>query len=118
VQHRSDDDNLLRFARQGSGNHVRLVGDGEIDAHSVSVLRAVAEDAIGSGAERIDLDLERVTFIDSSGLRALAEAHSAAEARGSTLTIVELSGPVRRILEISGMLDALARGSSSAPGTS
>lgn len=117
MQHRSDDDNLLRFAREGSASHVRLIGDGEIDAHSVSVLRAVAEDAIGSGAEHIDIDLARVTFIDSSGLRALAEAHAAAEARGSTLTIVELSGPVRRILEISGMLDELA-GSSGAPGTS
>jgi anti-sigma B factor antagonist len=111
VEQRSDDANILRFSRQDDGRVVRLIGDGEIDAYSVSVLRSIAEEAINSRAERIEVDLALVTFIDSSGLRALADAHTTARARGTPLTIVELSAPVRRILEISGMLGELTGGS-------
>jgi anti-anti-sigma factor len=102
-----DDVNILHFTRQETAGGVRLIGEGEIDAHSVTLLRAAATGAMAAGAGRIELDLDEITFIDSSGLRALAEARSQARRRGVQLWITQVSPPVRRILEISGMLDEL-----------
>jgi anti-anti-sigma factor len=101
------DGNLLRFTRNDDLGRIVLVGEGEIDVHTVAILRDAADDAIVAGAPRIDMDLARVTFSDSAGVRGLAEARVAAEARGIRLTIVDLSPPVRRILEISGLYELL-----------
>jgi anti-sigma B factor antagonist len=79
-----------------------LVLAGEIDTYTAPEL-----------AERLDdqgvavLDLTGVTFIDSSGLRVLVEAHQARVAAGSTLTLRSPSAAVQRLLEISGLLGHL-----------
>jgi anti-anti-sigma factor len=101
--------NILQVESDETGHGARLTGSGEIDAYSVTVLRDAIESALRGTAERIELDLSRVTFIDSSALRALAEARVRADQIGRSLWISELSAPVRRILEISGMLDELTR---------
>ena len=53
------------------------------------------------------LDLASVTFIDSSGLRVLIDAHRRAEADGRVLVIVHPSPPVSRLFEISGLTNHL-----------
>ena len=49
------------------------------------------------------LDLPGVTFIDSSGLRVLVEAHQLRIERGTRLVLRAPSAPVQRLLEISGL---------------
>jgi anti-sigma B factor antagonist len=89
---------------------VVLRGHGEIDAQSAGLLRSAARAAVDGGARHIELELAGVSFLDSSGLRTLSEVRDAASERGATLRIVSLSLPVRRILEISGVLDELTAG--------
>ena len=50
-----------------------------------------------------ELDLSRITFIDSTGLRVLLEADAAARANGHSFTMRTPSAPVERILEIAGL---------------
>lgn len=112
MDRRTDDNgagNILQFASDQTEQGVRLTGVGEIDAHSVTVLCDAVDSALHGAAERVELDLADVTFIDSSALRALARARARASELGRPLWISQLSGPVRRILEISGMLDELTR---------
>jgi anti-anti-sigma factor len=47
------------------------------------------------------LDLGGVTFLDSSGVRALIRLR---QRHGERLRLGELSAPVRRVLEIAGLL--------------
>ena len=55
--------------------------------------------------ERCDVivDLASVTFIDSSGLRCLVEAHKRLHGDGDRLTVRGASPLVRRIFEITGL---------------
>lgn len=76
-----------------------LVLVGEIDSYT-------APDLSGRLADDppIDvLDMAGVTFIDSSGLRALVEAHRARVDRDARLVLRAPSAAVQRLLEISGL---------------
>jgi anti-anti-sigma factor len=48
-----------------------------------------------------------VTFLDSSGLRALIAAHDRHDAASRRLVIKEPASPVVRVLEITGLLGTL-----------
>lgn len=62
--------------------------------------------AIGTaGTDTADLDMSGVTFLDSSGLATLLRLRKELHGRGGTLRIVAPSGIVRRILEITSVLD-------------
>ena len=49
------------------------------------------------------LDLRGLTFMDSMGLRALAQARVKAEQAGTALSIWRGSRQIERVLEISGL---------------
>jgi anti-sigma B factor antagonist len=51
------------------------------------------------------LSLEGVTFIDSSGLRGLIQAQRSIRDRGDDLVLRRPAPVVRRLLEITGLLD-------------
>jgi anti-sigma B factor antagonist len=67
-------------------------------------LRAVAAD------QTLSLDLSKVTFVDSSGLRVLIQHHTRFVDSGGRLTLVNPSTPVSRLLEIAGLTDHLDLG--------
>jgi anti-anti-sigma factor len=56
------------------------------------------------GEAPVVLDLQQVTFLDSSGVRALIRLR---QHHGDRLRLGALSAPVRRVLEISGLLQPL-----------
>lgn len=53
------------------------------------------------------LDLHRVSFIDSSGLKAIVTAHKWLQARGGRLRLVGPNKPTRKIFEITGLTQVL-----------
>jgi len=76
-----------------------LVLQGEIDSYTAPDL---AERLATEPPVEI-VDVAGVTFIDSSGLRAIVEAHQARAASGSRLVLRAPSAAVQRLLEISGL---------------
>jgi anti-sigma B factor antagonist len=52
---------------------------------------------------RLECDLAAVTFVDSSGLGPLLALRERAQDRGIAMTVVSVSPPVRRILDVSGI---------------
>lgn len=80
-----------------------VIASGEIDAHTAPALAAAIDAALPTPR----VDLSRIRFLDSSGLRVLIEAHQRCLDAGSTLTIVAPSEPVRRLFEISEVDDYL-----------
>jgi len=76
-----------------------LTAVGEIDAHTAPTLAAAIE---GAGPN-VRLDLSRVDFVDSSGLRVLIDSHQRLAEAGGSLTIVSPSHAVQRLFEISGV---------------
>ena len=84
------------------GDNVEVSVAGEIDARGAATLQHRLEDLIASTIGTIVLDMHRVTFIDSMGIRALIEVHRHLRAQRRSLVLRELSAQARRVLDISG----------------
>lgn len=81
--------------------HIR----GEIDIATATDLEARVLDAFEGGPSSIVLDLEGLTFIDSSGLRALVALSKAAGERASSLVLRNVPRHAQRVLDLTGLSD-------------
>jgi anti-anti-sigma factor len=81
---------------QRAGRHMLTV-EGEIDLATISILERHIQEAVASGASELLLDMSAVSFIDSSGLRALIAARDSLD---GPLAIVAPSRAVRRLLDV------------------
>jgi anti-sigma B factor antagonist len=95
-------DNGFAIDRRDNGRRTVLAISGEVDVATVPAVRSALEAVFDSGADELWLDLCGTTFMDSSGLHAMFDAHARAEKSGSRLEIVCPQGPVRRLFEIVG----------------
>ncbi len=78
-----------------------VVADGQIDSHTSPFL----DDALAAMAPgaRVSIDLSRVTFVDSSGLRVIVRAHKRQREGGGSLVLVAPSQTVVKLLDITGL---------------
>lgn len=81
-----------------------VVATGEIDVASVAQLRIAINDVLSADGG-VALDLDGVTFIDSSGLCALIGGYKAAQDLGVSFRVERASHQVRRLLDITGQAD-------------
>ena len=98
--------------RQGDAHVIGL--SGELDLANVAGLQTEVLRIESSDCSSIVFDLRGLDFLDSTGVHLLAEAHRRATGRGSKVSVAVDDGPVRRVLQVSGMLDVLGRSDSSA----
>lgn len=82
-----------------------IVAEGQIDSHTSSLLAQALADQ-PEDAE-VALVLGGVTFVDSSGLRAIVRAHKRQTAAGGGLALVDPSEAVARLLDITGLRSEL-----------
>lgn len=89
----------------------RRDGDGQVIACSGELDIATApqlEAAVGEHDEGpLTIDLRDVSFVDSSGVRAIVAADRRCERIGSSLTLI-CDGQTQRVLETCGVLDHLS----------
>ncbi|GAA4969356.1 STAS domain-containing protein [Actinoplanes utahensis] len=100
--------NIQTSADTGGVVHVSVAGELDM-ATADSVSEALNTAIAAPGATRILVDFAQVGFCDSSGLNVLDRAYGAATAEGVAFQLVGLQPPVRRVLELLGMLDTLTR---------
>ncbi len=74
---------------------------GELDVSSSAALEEELQRV--NGASVIVLDLTDLEFIDSTGLGVLVKTHQRLREEGDQLAIVEGSGQVKRLLELTGL---------------
>jgi anti-anti-sigma factor len=79
--------------------------DGELDPHTAPMLTEEVDRLAEAGSLDIVLDLSRLAFIDSSGLRVVISAHREMADRGGQLTLRSPSDTAQRLLEITGLVD-------------
>lgn len=97
----------LTIAPTGSGpTTVSVTGD--VDASNGDRLRrAILDAAHNVAGAHVEVDLAGVTFMDSIGIRALADASLVLESSGSRLVLCNVPRQVWRILKITDIGRAL-----------
>lgn len=95
----------LRIVR--NGRSTRIAPCGELDIATTPELEQALADATADAVTEIVLDLRELTFMDSSGLRALAQANTRAGEAGVELSIWRGPRQIERVLEISGLGELL-----------
>jgi anti-sigma B factor antagonist len=105
----------IDVSRTGAEVRVSLSGRLTIDSspelrtHLLAVLHQEPPPAI-------TVDMERVAYMDSSGLVTLIEALKIARSLRTTLTVKGLKGPIVRVLRTTGLLDLFEpNGTTTAP---
>jgi anti-sigma B factor antagonist len=81
--------------------------EGEIDVASAPRLIAALNDAVAEAARSVIIDLTSVGFMDSTGLALLINAHRRLAVRRKGFAVVCPAGPLRRVFEITDMVDTL-----------
>lgn len=76
---------------------------GEVDVYTSPQLKAALITAVGDGCPVIIVDLDKVGFIDSSGLGVLVGALRRAREAGGDLRIVSARDTVVKIFRITGL---------------
>lgn len=90
-----------------SDERVLVRARGEVDLTTAAMLAAVVRDALDLSTDVVELDLEHVTFIDSSGVGAIVVADRLAKSVGRQLVIGPRSRFVARVFEVAGLDRAL-----------
>lgn len=93
---------------EGAGGTVRVVAAGEVDMSTAGVLRQALDAALDGGASMVVVDLADVAFLDSTGIAALLYGRSRAVERRAALGVANPRPQVRRVLEITGVLELLS----------
>jgi anti-sigma B factor antagonist len=75
---------------------------GEIDFTSAGPVQSTLLSMILPGGGNVVADLSAITFLDSSGLGVLVQAHRTAKERDNRLLVVA-SPPVRKLLRLTGL---------------
>lgn len=87
---------------------MRITLEGELDIATAPEVEAALRDAADEPAPGpCVLDLRALTFMDSSGLRAILSANGAARRDGWQLRLVAGPPAVQRVFEICGVTDGL-----------
>jgi anti-anti-sigma factor len=81
---------------------------GELDLASAADLRAAIATAAAAQPQRLVIDLSAVTFVDSSGLGAIAGGLRAQRPHAGSLEVRGAKPGVRRIFEVAGLKALLA----------
>ncbi len=90
-------------------HHVRVCLSGEIDLSTSETVEVVITDALHSHSPRqVSVDLTQVRFIDASGIRALLCCRERAIEAGCGFALTNAQPIIYRVLEITGVLEALA----------
>jgi anti-sigma B factor antagonist len=90
-----------------SDRTTRIAPSGELDIATAPEFEQAIADATAEPGATLVLDLRELTFMDSTGLRALAQTNARAEQDRFDLSIVRGPRQIERVLEISGLSDLL-----------
>jgi anti-sigma B factor antagonist len=94
----------LLLERLGTDASPVIVARGEIDVATSPLLRSELASVLARGPQSVTLDLDGVTFVDSSGLGVLVGAlKRLREAGGEHFTVLNAQESVRKVFDITGL---------------
>lgn len=93
----------MEFSYEVRDSYAEIIADGRLNMVSAPKLREFVADVISHGSNRIVVNLEKTTFMDSSGLGALIGCLKAARQAGGDLRISSVQPQVKMVLQLTSM---------------
>jgi anti-anti-sigma factor len=93
----------LHVERRGSVAILRV--SGELDITGAEFLETRIKELAGDSPDVVVIDLRKVSFMDSTGLRSLLRARARGSEEGWSLKLIRGPEPVHRVLELTRMDD-------------
>jgi anti-anti-sigma factor len=103
------DDDQLGVTTSRDGDRAVVALTGELDVNTATQLADALGDLAGEKLVSVVVDVGRLTFVDSTGLRVILAGRESLQAEGATLTLEGASGVVERVLEMTGLRGLLAQ---------
>ena len=97
----------LRVETRRESDRVVVGMDGELDIANAPTLQEAIDSQDLAAAEIVVLDLQGLTFLDSTGLRVILAARELCQRRGQEFAITPGSPQVQRLLSVTGVGDHL-----------
>lgn len=99
------DDKVIKLQIGAEFDDVKkeLTGVVELDIENQAYFVDIVNSVFDDGNVHVIVDMENVSYIDSSGLWALFEGHKKAAQRGGKLVLLNPTKDVRRVLDITKM---------------
>src|SRR5579864_6729443 len=98
--------NQLVVRRQELGGAVCLILTGELDLASVATLQAQFK-AIAQLEDHVIVDMSGLRYIDSTGAKALLDAHRLLSRTGRRIALAAVQPMARRIIDVMGIEKAI-----------
>ncbi|PWR12812.1 anti-sigma factor antagonist [Micromonospora sicca] len=98
-----------QYQVRADGDARTIALSGEIDINGAEELHSLLQEVVDAGGG-VQVDLAQVTFIDSTVITALIKSRNSARAAGRPFAVVNPATQVRRVLTVTGVLNALTSG--------
>jgi len=95
----------------GSGSTARIALTGRLDIQGAETV-ALPLATLSGAKQNVVIDMSGVSFIASIGVRHLVSASKALTRRGGRLVLLNLTAPVREVLEMAGIIDMVSTATS------
>jgi anti-sigma B factor antagonist len=114
----------LSLSTRSEGDRTIVEVGGEIDVYTAPRLREQLVDLVADGKYHLVVDMERVDFLDSTGLGVLVGALKRVRNNGGELALVCTAPRIRKVFEVTGLtkvfslydtVDSAASGTSTTP---
>ena len=93
----------LDISTQNEGAACTIALSGEVDVYTSPRLKQELIEVVGSGCVHIVVDLENLSFIDSSGLGVLVSGLRRVKEKGGTMRLVCTKDSILKIFRITGL---------------
>ena len=93
----------MRIRTETGAGHYSISLAGRFDAHEIDSFRFTFEPLLREPGTIVRVDLANVVFVDSSALAELLRSQRAARETDGDLVLVNMSDPVRIILELTAL---------------
>ncbi len=94
----------MKYSIQEKGDVVVFAPEGELDVSNIPELKKVFNQILHEGHTKVVIDLDKVTYMDSSALGVLVNGLKELRQRNGTLKIANLTGNVERIFKLTRLI--------------
>lgn len=96
----------MTVIKNRDGNNVNLALEGRLDTTTAPQLEEALKENM-DGVEALTLDMEKLEYVSSAGLRVLLAAQKSMNAAKGTMVLRNVCDDIKEVFEITGFCDIL-----------